>query len=773
MGAAAQAPAPVTSRANDSKASLPYGLVRSRRLPEGIPLGSLGSGGFRLFTDGTIGSVAAQNNWLSPSGDLRGCFAAIWSSAGGRVSSRVLSLSPAFGLPGVAAVDALPRCSQAFLDYADPSLSVRLSLHAFSPLVPGDLRNSSLPAALLAFRVCNISRGPVDVSIALSWEALGGVGAGPEGPFADRTGNAIQPVSVENGSVGLSMAPGELPISGPVNRFRYNARGGWALLAEPRGTVSQVTTATWNALESPKWWPRFARDGSVDGQVGPGKEGAVHPAGVVAVRLTLADGETQDVPFVVAWYAQRLYVREGTEYGHFYEKTFDDAVGVARYALADRLALGCLTDEWQNLILRSTLPPWMAYRMVNDVAPMVTRSILTRDDGSGDSHPGPWRFAMLSGSPSGSLGDLGGIPVAALTEGAFFPGLFERELSSYASLQSASGALPAGYGNLFTGFSQAEDSTDHTSAADAAAYAYGVVRAVRTAGDKRLLMELYPSVKHLIDGGAVTAPVSVRDRAQWLAVLRIAGEAGRLIADRPFVDRCAVDAAKAASELTTVVSLGRGPTELLANATAVLEAQGLADGCGAGTAMLPPDMLRQCAERVSVSDSPVPWPAVAALVAHGKPDAALTLWERDSATSPGTWGVADALNGLDLSLLDGTLALRPVVRGAAQFVMPVFAPTFWGRLEARSSAGQTSVAVRIERMLPISEPADRKLHRSSGLVLRSVALPDAARSARMVTVTVSRTPVPGKLQVAGDVPVYVFDAPVSLAVGARLEVQLW
>jgi uncharacterized protein (DUF608 family) len=55
----------------------------------------------------------------------------------------------------------------AYLEYEDDSLELRLRLEVFSPFIPGDTKNSSIPTAFLTFHAENLSETPVEVSITI------------------------------------------------------------------------------------------------------------------------------------------------------------------------------------------------------------------------------------------------------------------------------------------------------------------------------------------------------------------------------------------------------------------------------------------------------------------------------------------------------------------------------------------------------------------------------------------------------------------------------
>ncbi len=556
--------------ANPGQIAADTGIVRSARLAGGLPLGGIGCGTFELMTDGSISRATINNNWDQPTGDLKGCFAAVWTRGGGRVVAKTLQLKNPYGLPSSEPVQFRGQFPQAFIEYPDRELPVKVSLRAFSPLIPHDVKNSSIPAALFIFRVTNQARGPVEASVALSWENFLGVGGtATEGPFSDRTGNSIAKEPAVEGHFGLRMST-RLTTLRPESRLRYNATGNYALLAEATAPETTVTSAGWNAADSvPGWWGRFAESGAVDGEVGPGVEGSVHPAGVVALKISLKDGETREVPFVVAWYTQRHWTTTAVEYGHQYERSFEDSVGVARYALQNRLALGALTDEWQGALLRSTLPGWLCRRLMDDSSSLFTNTILTRDSGLAGTAPGPGLFNILE-SPvdgKGALGAMDHLHLASALHANFFPQLHLQVLGAFRAAQSPAGEIPRIVGHVeheLVPGKEGQTAAESERRPDVqCAYAYLVYRYFRTAGDQKFLDDFYPSVKHAIQFAASLDPngdgipegqnvygtsgsgFDSYSALLWLGTLKIGQSMAGVMQDKRFSDELAAYTQKA------------------------------------------------------------------------------------------------------------------------------------------------------------------------------------------------------------------------------------
>ena len=322
-------------------------------------MGGIGAGAFQLLTDGTVSGATIANNWSHPGSDAPGCFGAVWAQANGRSSARVLTLNNTYHLPTVASLDYDGLFPQARLAFPDPALPVSVSLLAFSPLVPFDLKNSSFPGAALIMRVKNPSTAVMEVSVALAWESLL--------PRSDASGGQAAIIPSSEGFFGA-----RLTGSDPDAEM--------TLLAYPSRAQATVTAALWNAGDAqPAWWNQFSQDGSVP-NAAPGMTlRAGRPAAVLAVRLTLKPGETTEIPFAVCWHVKHLRTPGGEDVGHYYEIAFANAQDAARQLLEDWRSLYGLTEEWQKRLMFSNLPGWQARSLINAAAPLITNTAHTRD----------------------------------------------------------------------------------------------------------------------------------------------------------------------------------------------------------------------------------------------------------------------------------------------------------------------------------------------------------------------------------------------------------
>jgi len=783
-----------------------------------VPLGGIGTGGFEILSDGVFSRATLNNNPDWPTGDLQGAFAAIWTDAGGRRTARVLDRKGRQGAPAVASVRYRGRWPFVEMEFPDPELPVTVRVTAHTPVIPGDLRNSALPVATLLCTVRNVARGPIEVAVAVSWENLVGVGGASRGaPFADRTGNTVAAAAGAS-YPGLRFDGTAAPALPPEQRLAYNARGGYALLVDAGSREARITTASWNARDAtPAWWALFAQEGRVEGTVGAGKEGSVHPAGVVCARFRLEAREERAVAFAIAWHTPRRYVTPETEVGHLYERGFLDAVAVASYALDNRVTLRALTDEWHGRLARSTLPPWLTHRLANDASVLSTNSVLTRDSGRPAPNEGPSLFAMLE-APATGEGRLGALERRTHLQpllGAWYPALDADELRAHAAARSSAGELASSYGELCSdlrkGFAEDAAGAARSSPLAVAALAWQALRAFRATGDQRLLDELYPAVKQSLQTCAgrwaragAEPPQEGSDPesgAVWRVAAALGAEMARAIEDRRFREQCA-DWLRAAPAAFAPESGRPGKAGL--QALWMTETLGLEGVASAETLERLAD-LEERAGPVTAGQVDVAHEMTRAawLALRGRADAALRIaepvcaalagpigepWQpvagfdlttralvgpRAPLWGPSSWMLLEALAGFDADLPASRFRVAPpLLTGQKAVQAPVFAPALWAWLEYRPGTGRSTVTLRLDRVTG-SRPPAAILGGGPGIEVREVTLPGDRPGAVEVTAMVGRTARPGKAaRDARGRLVFTFDPPVHWSVGDRMEFSL-
>lgn len=460
------------------------GVVTDERLPSGVPLGGIGTGKVELLTNGTFGNLTLNNNWDHPLPDLPGSFFAVRATRGGKTTARVLALKSPYGLPTVGGVRYQGTYPKAQVRFTDDDLPVDVALTAFSPLVPQNLKDSGLPVALFTFTLTNPGGAPVDTSLAFSWENVLGCGGSGKSAWKDRTGN-VQAIHAADGKVGLTFSSSQ-KHEGP----RGNSMGDYALIGEAEGGRT-TALSYWNAAGTgEEFWNSFSGATLFGDKPVPkvGAEGSVHPAGALAVSVSVpAQGSTQ-VQFVLGWNTPHFVTADGTDHGHAYSKTFPDAWAAANYASQYRETLLSGTTEWQDLVLKSSLPVWLKGKLLNDAFPLTANTLLDKD--------GKFSTLEASSDGSGSVGALDQWLLSRTLLASFYPQLDRDELKLYTDTQSAGGEPRRLLGTLEAGYGAAGSPAGATGWPDVACnYILATYRQYRWTGDADAMKAAYPAVQ--------------------------------------------------------------------------------------------------------------------------------------------------------------------------------------------------------------------------------------------------------------------------------------
>jgi uncharacterized protein (DUF608 family) len=333
----------------------------------GIGAGSLGLGGRGQLRDWEI--FNRPNRGFSP--DY--AFPALWVQSGSAPPvARVLEariLPPYEGQDGLGSRNApgLTRLKTAtftgeyplaHIDFEDPGVPVAVGLDAFSPFIPHVPDDSSLPVAVLRYRVHNPGRAPAKVSIAFSIDNP--VLNGTTGMFA---GSGVQEKRVNelrsNASLtGLFMTNPELAEDDPLH-------GSFVIGAIPS---PDIHLTSWRGWPKGSWWnspllfwDAFSKTGQMNDE--PSERNKV---GALCQSRTIPPGQSGDFTFLLAWHFPNRTPegcgwtapagKEKTVIGNFYAARFADAWEAALHAARHLEPLERKTRQFAQAFRESTLP---------------------------------------------------------------------------------------------------------------------------------------------------------------------------------------------------------------------------------------------------------------------------------------------------------------------------------------------------------------------------------------------------------------------------------
>lgn len=406
----------------------------------GVPMGGIGAGKIELDGDGVFTAITINNNFDVPLYKTEGSFFAVrWN--GGAKLLQTVNYNP-YPFPTVKKVNFTGTFPSAVLRYPEDELPVRLSLRAFSPLVPNNVRDSAMPCVIFEFEAENTGAEEQEISLLFSWENL--IGSGGSMRYKSRN-PSIPTINIMNtwnpgftwsnraGTFQTAPASGEIGFSASSDHGNPASFGNYTMLTEDGEGVT--CKRSWRvSSEGERLWKEFTETGELreSGEEQTGSDGDP-VAGAVCRRVTVRPGETKKVPFVFAWYMPRLVNEAENDTAPYYTNFYQNSSEAARDTLERRDELRKGTLEIFGLLSRSTLPEWLKQKLVNDMFPILTCSYFTKEG-----------YFSINEAPTGMMGCLGTMDqrlACNVIYTNFYRELDKSELNLFALTQGKDGSI--------------------------------------------------------------------------------------------------------------------------------------------------------------------------------------------------------------------------------------------------------------------------------------------------------------------------------------------
>ncbi len=261
----------------------------------------------------------------------------------------------------------------AWYDFADPAVPVRVSMEVFSPLVPMNVKDSSIPCAVFRLTAENSTGSPAEVSFLASQQNAVGYTGDSEinGRLYPGYGGNTNRVLREGGAAILHMTSS---IAGSAPGY-----GDMALAVLGADAVGNANWVDRNSLAN-----EFSRGGSLSEaeSAGPSPKGET-VSGALAAPLTLGPGESRTVTFVLAWrFPNACYGQGGWGgEGNHYATRWPSALHVAEDMISRLDELTRLTRLYHDTLYQSNLPYWLIDRISSQVAILRSRTCFWTKDG--------------------------------------------------------------------------------------------------------------------------------------------------------------------------------------------------------------------------------------------------------------------------------------------------------------------------------------------------------------------------------------------------------
>jgi uncharacterized protein (DUF608 family) len=356
--------------------------------------------------------------------------------------------------------------------FEEPAMPMQVSMEVFSPMIPLNTKDSSIPCAIFNLTAENPGTTPVQVSFLATQHnpigyRLGTVLKGHRG--ATYGGNTNRVWRDKNGMV--------LHLNS--TRAKTDATHGDLALATP--CKNAIATAQWDSMES--LLTEFSRNGELPeiAEAGPTPTGETVDA-AIAVPFVLQPGEKRTVTFVLAWhFSNTAFKAEKIHVGNMYANWWPDALSVARDVIQRLDSLTAQTRLFHETFYQTNLPHWLLDRISSQVAILSSMTCHWAKDGFFYAFEG---CNLAGGCCEGNATHVWGYPQA---HARLFPDIARRMREEIFSLMKPDGMIPVRFLIDFPAF----DGMCHEITA--------ALREHQITADPAWLAGQWPSIKKALD----------------------------------------------------------------------------------------------------------------------------------------------------------------------------------------------------------------------------------------------------------------------------------
>ncbi|MCS7113469.1 MAG: GH116 family glycosyl-hydrolase [Candidatus Bathyarchaeota archaeon] len=376
----------------------------------GIPLGGLGTGSIEVRMDGRFYEWQIFNNrpWraggeveqylgrddlifalriLSDGEDpvARFLTTSLWKDSDPDITYRLWqSVVDPYRIPWIKPVEKIDfegKPPFAILRYSDPSfeyLGLDISMEAFSPLIPSDIKNSSIPVAILIFRFKNNGSKEVEISLLSILR----------NPHRVDSNVKIVNKLYDSGRYTAILFRGEGLSS---DHCMFNGSLALTVLGRADSSVSIKVTPDDRRMFSNlvrRLLVDFRGDGIVSGSADIEAYGS-DIYGCLTKSIKVKPGSEGRIIVLLAWYYPNHIDVRGIRVGHYYENLFSDVIAVIDYTVDNFDYLYSKTRKFVDTLYDASYDRWLVDLASSQITTLSKCTWLLRDG----------RFGVWEGGP--------------------------------------------------------------------------------------------------------------------------------------------------------------------------------------------------------------------------------------------------------------------------------------------------------------------------------------------------------------------------------------
>ncbi|MHB0998920.1 MAG: GH116 family glycosyl-hydrolase [Armatimonadota bacterium] len=355
-----------------------------------LPVGGIGAGCIQINGKAERSAWQIFNNFANVS--LPNSFFAVRISKEGEDPViRALQTKSVASFPAMSKLSFKGEYPYGWYTFEDKSIPVKISMETFSPFIPMDVKDSSIPCAIYNLRAENPNPYPVRVSfLAAQQNAVGYTGdVEIDGSGYHGYGKNKNTVRIEKKSTVMHMTANQ-----PADSKGY---GDMSLLVLADGVSADADWRDIDQLSS-----QFTEHGRLDG----GSESAFSTKGLTVngaleVGFVLQPGESRTIPFILTWYfpngrhGNGPWGGDGNKYSNWWTSSLD----VADYVKDNYSRLSGNTKLYHDTFYATDLPHWLLDRITSQTAILRSKTCFWTADG----YFGGWEgCATTNGSCEGN-----------------------------------------------------------------------------------------------------------------------------------------------------------------------------------------------------------------------------------------------------------------------------------------------------------------------------------------------------------------------------------
>lgn len=290
------------------------------------------------------------------------------------------------------------------IDLIDDKMPIQVSLEAFTPFIPLNTDDSSLPCAILRYHVQNISETELDVSVAGSFANLCNY------THCDIWTKPLFEGNSKNQFIQRKEMQGVYFTSEWKKQEQIDYMD-MALLTSEENRVSYLEYwnegAWWDGLQD--FWNDFSKDGELtNNRILKGRGNRMHQSDIkvasVCIKKSVLPFEDAIFEFLVTWHHPNRYrswfrCEEGTGLIRNYYAKFGNSLNVGSYVFANLKRLESVSRNFMRALTESSYPEAVIDAITSTITVLRSNTCFRVEDGTFFAYEGQFdQFGCCDGS---------------------------------------------------------------------------------------------------------------------------------------------------------------------------------------------------------------------------------------------------------------------------------------------------------------------------------------------------------------------------------------